>query len=221
MTWEEFLAWSPGGKTEWVDGRGIAYVANSAQHVQLVVFLSELIGRFLRVFELGIVFADTMVLRLPLAEGHRAGTRRVGRMPDLFVVGRDDLDRVHEQWFDGSPLLAIEIVSDESAERDLIEKRVEYERAGVREYVALDTRPGREGIAYFRLDADGRFQPVGPDENGRYHSGTLPGFWLDLAWFRLETLPEVDDLLLQMAPDVYEAWLLARIRARRGAAGAP
>jgi Uma2 family endonuclease len=221
MTWEEFLAWPIEGKTEWVDGRGIAYVSNSARHVQMVLFLSELIGRFLRVFDLGVVFADTMVLRLPLAEGQRASSRQPGRMPDLFVVGRDDLDRVQPQWVDGPALLAIELISEGSVDQDLIEKREEYERADIAEYVAIDARLDHEEFVYLRLGMDGHYQPVAPDAQGRYHSTALPGLWLDPAWFRQDPLPDAEDILLTMAPDAYWAWLLAKRRARQGTPETP
>jgi Uma2 family endonuclease len=214
MSWEEFLAWSSEeGKFEWVDGEGIAYVSNSDPHVRIGVFLAELLGLYLRVFAHGRLFVDQMLLRLP--------TRPSGRMPDLFVLGRDDLDRVHHQWVDGPARLAVEIVSEDSVERDTREKREEYERAGVTEYLTIDARPGRDEFIYLRRDAAGHYQPVEPDEHGRYHSTALPGLWLDPYWFWKEPPPDPEDLLLAMAPGAYEAWMLVKLRARRAAAGTP
>jgi Uma2 family endonuclease len=214
MTWEEFLEWAPAeGQSEWVDGGGIAYVSNSARHVDIVVFLAELLGRYLRVFTLGKVFVDTMLLRLP--------TRPSGRMPDVFVVGRDDLDRIQPQWVEGPVLLAIEILSEGSADQDLVEKRAEYERAGIAEYVVIDARSGRHEFVYLRLDTDGRYQPLAPDADGRYRSAAFPEFWLDPAWFWQDPLPDVEDILWEMVPDAYEAWLLAKRRARGAAAETP
>ena len=189
MTWEEFLAWAPSeGQAEWVDGEGIAYVSNSMPHVRVVRFLGALLDLFVRVFALGEVFSENALLRLP--------SRPSGRMPDVFVVDRDALDRVRDQWFEGPALLAVEVISEESVERDLREKRDEYERAGIREYVILDARPGRQDFTYLRLDAEGRYQPVAPDEQGRFHSEVLPGVWLDPRWFRQEALPDAEDLVL-------------------------
>ena len=214
MTWEEFLAWSPDeGKSEWVDGEGIAYVSNSERHVAITVFLTEFLGRYVRMLGLGRLFVESMLLRLP--------ERPSGRMPDLFVVAKGDLDRVRHQWVDGPALLAVEIVSEESVERDMREKRSEYERAGIAEYLTIDARPDHDRVTYLRLDGAGRYQAVAADDQGRLHSAALPGFWLDPAWFRLDPLPEVDDLLLQIAPEAYEAWLLARIRSRRSTGDTP
>src|SRR6187549_3614277 len=90
MTWEEFLAWPAEGKTEWVDGEGIACVPNNARHVRPVVFLADLLGRYLRTFDLGEVMIENMIVRL--------STRPSGRAPDLFIVGSRDRERVHETW---------------------------------------------------------------------------------------------------------------------------
>ena len=209
MTWDEFIAWDVEGKTEWIDGEGIAYVSSSARHVRLVVFLAGLLGRYVRAFDLGEVLIENLIVRLP--------TRPSGRAPDVFVIGRSDAERVLPKWVEGPVPFAVEIISEDSVERDTVEKRAEYERAGVTEYLIVESRPNRRDVTFLRLDDDGRYRPVEPDADGRYHSGILSGFWFDPEWFGQDPLPEVDDLLLEIAPDAYEAWLLARIRAHRGA----
>jgi Uma2 family endonuclease len=196
MSWEAFLEWAPDeGQSEWVDGRGIAHVSNSTPHVRLLIFLTELLGPSLRVFGLGELFVDQMLLRLP--------ARPAGRMPDLFVIGRGDRDRVRHQWVDGPVLLAIELLSEESEGRDLVEKRAEYEQAGIAEYLVIETRPDRQEFVYLSLDAEGRYQPVTPDAEGRFHSAVLPGFWLDPAWFRQDPLPNPLALLKRISPDAW------------------
>ena len=206
MTWEEFLEWSPSeGQSEWVDGRGIAYVSNSTLHGRRVAFLADLLRLYVRVFDLGEVFSDNTLLRLP--------TRPSGRMPDIFVIGRDQLDRVQHQWVDGPALLGVEYISDESVERDLIEKRAEFERAGMREYLPIDARPGRYTFHWLRLDEDGHYQEVAPDDRERYHSESLPGFWLDPEWFWQDPLPDVEDAMFAIAGHAYDEWLAAKRRA--------
>jgi Uma2 family endonuclease len=199
MTWDEFIAWDVEGKTEWVDGEGIAHVSSSARHVQIVIFLSELIGRYLRLFDLGVVFAESMIVRLP--------SRPSGRAPDVFVVGQADRERVRPKWVDGPVPLAIELISEDSVARDTVEKRAEYEREGIHEYLIIEARPERNGLTFLRLGADGQYAPVLPDENSRYHSMVLPGFWIDPAWFERDSLPEVDRLMLQIAPAAYRRYL--------------
>jgi Uma2 family endonuclease len=208
MTWEEFLDWCDEGQSEWVDGKGIAYVSNSALHGRRVAFLAELLRQFVRVFDLGEVFSETMLVRLP--------TRPSGRMPDVFVIGRD---RVQDRWAEGPPLIGFEYLSEESVQRDLGEKRAEYERAGMREYPVIDARPGRRTFVYWRLDEAGQYQEVAPDAQGRYHSEVLPGFWLDPNWFWQDPLPDAEDLMLEIAPEAYEAWITAKLQARRERSG--
>lgn len=208
MSWEEFLAWSPSeGKSEWVEGWGVAYVSNSALHSRLVGFFGELLRVFVRVFDLGEVFQESMLMRLE--------TRPSGRCPDIFVIRREDGSRVLLQWFEGPALFVVEFISEESVERDLVEKRAEYERAGVPEYLAIDTRPGKDRVIFLRLDDHGRYQAVQSDAAGCFHSEVLFGFWFDPAWFRQDPSPDVEDLMLLIAPAAYEAWLMAKLRARR------
>ncbi len=196
MSWEEFLAWSPGeGKAEWVDGKGIAYVSNSSRHVRMVAFFVELLRLYVRAFDLGEVFSENMLLRLP--------TRPAGREPDVFVVGRAELDRVYAQWTDAVPLLATEFLSDDSVFRDLIEKRAEFERAGIPEYPVFDARSDHDEFVYLRLGPDDRYQAIEPDDQGRYHSEVLPGFWIDPDWFRRDPLPNPMTILRRISP---EAW---------------
>ncbi|HKG26581.1 MAG TPA: Uma2 family endonuclease, partial [Thermomicrobiales bacterium] len=127
--------------------------------------------------------------------------------------GRDQLDQVHHQWVDGPALLGVEYISDESVERDLIEKRAEFERAGMREYLPIDARPGRYTFHWLRLDEDGHYQEVAPDDRERYHSESLPGFWLDPEWFWQDPLPDVEDAMFAIAGHAYDEWLAAKRRA--------
>jgi len=197
MTWDEFLAWAPDeGQAEWIDGEGIAYVSNSTGHVDLEGFLVVLLRHFVLVYGLGRVFASTALMTVP--------TRPAGRMPDVFVVLTEHLDRVHERWVDGPADFAIELVSEESFERDTIEKLLEYQRLGVREYLLIDTRPGQTGFRFLRLDTDGLYAEVEPDEQGRYHSQVLPGFWLDPDWFRQDPLPNPLAVLRLISHDAWQ-----------------
>lgn len=200
MTWEEFLEWSPDeGQSEWVDGEGIAYVSNSARHGELVRFLGALIGRFAQVFNLGEVFSESLLMRLMI--------RPAGRMPDVFVIGRAERHRLREYWYEGPALFVVEVVSIESVARDTVEKRAEYERAGIAEYLIVEARPDRRGITFLSLDEDGRYQAVEPDEDGRYHSTALPGFWIDPVWLDQDPLPDIDRIMFRIAPAAYRRYL--------------
>jgi Uma2 family endonuclease len=207
MTWEEFLDWPIEGKTEWVAGRGIAYVSNTPRHILMVFLLAKLLDTYLQVLDLGRVFADQLLMRLP--------QRPSGRMPDVVAVLHAQRERLGERWHEGPAAFVAEFVSEDDPNRDLVEKVAEYEAAGVAEYLAVDARPGRHQLWFRRLGADGRYRLVEPDAEGRYRSEAIPGFWFRAEWFWQDPPPIVEDLLLEIAPEAYEAWITARLRARR------
>ena len=208
MTSEEFDAWVPEGlQAEWADGKGIIFVATSTLHALLLGFFTDLLRGYVRLFDLGEVFSAPVELRLP-PNGER-------REPDVFVVLKSDLGRVRRLWVDGPAAFAAEFTSEHSVREDRFVKLRSYATAGIREYPIIDAREGKDGFEYNRLNDAGDYEPVEPDAQGRYHSEVLPGFWIDPRWFRQDPLPRVESLLLEIAPDAYEAWLLAKIRARR------
>lgn len=195
MTWEEFLAWSPQGQSEWVDGEGIAYVSTSTRHGDLLEFLGMLIGVYLRVFGLGRIYTSQTLMRLP--------SRRSGRMPDIMVVRMEHLDRLRDKWLEGPADFVVEFVSDDDPDRDLVVKHAEFEREGVPEYLTIDSRPNRDDVRLRQLHSDGRYHIAAPDELGRIHSQVLPGFWLDPVWFQQDPLPNPMTILRRVSP---EAW---------------
>ena len=76
----------------------------------------------------------------------------------------------------GPPELVVEVANRDSAAIDLHEKREEYRRAGVPEYLVLCIEAGE--LRAFDLHA-GRELPV--DADGVYRSRVFPGLWIDPA----------------------------------------
>jgi Uma2 family endonuclease len=211
MSYEVFLAWAPDGfRTEWTDGEGIVYATTSDRHQALILLVASLLDGFGRLFDLGRVGTAPYPMILRPGGPHRE--------PDVLFVRAAHLDRWTRDRLHGPADLAVEVLSEDTAREDRGRKREQYAALGVPEYVLLDSRPGRREFAYLRSDGAGGYAPVEPDGSGRYHSAVLPGFWLDPDWFRQDPLPSVERLLLAIAPDAYEAWLLAMIRARHAAA---
>jgi Uma2 family endonuclease len=214
MTYEEFLAWAPEGMhTEWTDGEGIVYVSASDRHQAVIGLVYAVLDRLAQLFGLGRVSLAPYTMLLRPGGPHRE--------PDVMFVRTEHLDRWTRQRLHGPADLAVEVLSEDTAGEDRGRKRDDYEALGVTEYVLIDARPRRSEFAYWRLDDARRYQPVEPDEHGRYHSIVLAGFWLDPDWFRQDPLPAPEELLLTIAPDAYEAWLLAMIRARQSSKDAP
>ena len=101
------------------------------------------------------------------------------RRPDLGVVRHDNPvpleldDKTYSGIFD----LCIESLSDstkENIERDTVDKKWEYENAGVKEYYILDAK--NKHTAFFRLNARGVYIPIKPTKDGIIKSKVLAGF---------------------------------------------
>ncbi len=107
---------------------------------------------------------------------------------------------VHLEWLkethlDGPADLVVEIVSEESAERDRGTKFYEYARGGVPEYWLID--PQAQWGEFYRLEGK-YYRLVFGGREGRYESLMLPGFWLRVEWLWREPLPRTLDVLREL-----------------------
>ena len=82
----------------------------------------------------------------------------------------------------------MEVLSENSRERDRGRKFVLYAEHGVREYWIVD--PLRNAVEFYE-NLDGEWAEIKPDEQGRLHSKMLPGFWLKPEWLTSHPLPPV------------------------------
>jgi Uma2 family endonuclease len=191
MSYEEFLAWADEDvHAEWVDGEVIVQMPPKRPHQRVVAFLLQIMGPFIQLFQLGEL--------LPAPFEMRAIPDGPAREPDLIFVAREHLDRLSQERLSGPADLVVEVISDDSVARDRADKFYEYQEAGVREYWILDSRPGRERTDFYVLDDKGRYRPVPPDADGRYHSTILPGFWLAVDWVTSVDPPAVLTALAQI-----------------------
>ncbi len=102
------------------------------------------------------------------------------REPDVVFMFKKHRNRVGEEFWKGADLV-MEVVSDEPEDRrrDLVTKRLEYARAGIREYWIVD--PRRKQITVLRLKGKkytihGTFKP-----GQQARSRLLAGFSVDVA----------------------------------------
>src|SRR4030095_9945668 len=112
-------------------------------------FLGALVSAFVELLRLGEVLTAPCEMRL-----------RVGgpsREPDILFVTTEHLDRVTADRVEGPADLVIEIISPDSVRRDRIEKKNEYEAAGISEYWVLDSRPGRQRTEFYQLGPDRKY----------------------------------------------------------------
>ena len=129
--------------------------------------------------EVGHVFNDGARVSMPVVDASRE--------PVVLFVSFDSLDagRVREvpgrvrgeTELEGSPDMALEVVSDFSEEKDFIELPHQYFQAGVREYWRVDARKDVCAFEIFRAGSDG-FVPV--EQKDGWQWSTVFGHWFRL-----------------------------------------
>ena len=206
MSYDDFLAWADEDvHAEWVDGEVLVFVPPSIRHQFVANFFQNLLALFARAFDLGDALSAPVEMR--------ARPDGPAREPDILFVAAAHRDRLTAQRLVGPADLVVEIVSNESASRDRVDKFYEYEAAGIAEYLIIDPRAAKERVDFYRLTESGKYLAVLPDGAGRYHSAVLSGFWFDPAWFWATPTPDPLLTLAEIAPQALTAALAARGRA--------
>jgi Uma2 family endonuclease len=198
MSYDEYRAWvETERRAEWVDGEVFELMSVKGRHALVFRFLFALLGAFVDMRRLGLVLSEPFEMRIL--------DKKSARLPDIFVVLNEHLDRYSDERLDGPADLVIEIVSEGSVTEDNDEKRREYEAAPIPEYWIVEGRLGRSGFDMLRLNDHGQYEPVQPDNEGRLFSRVLAGFWLRAAWLAADPLPSPYRVLRRIAPDAAAA----------------
>ena len=187
MTEEGFEAWCDEDvRAEYVDGEVIVMPPALPAHERIFNFLDRILGFYVEQKNLGEVLGSQVQVRL------RVGLRRV---PDLVFIARERLGAIGERHIEGAPDVAVEIVSEDSVQRDWEQKPAEYEAAGVPEYWIID--PRTQQAAFYRLTEAGHYEPI-PEAGGIFRSATIPDFWLRVEWLWSEPRPPVLEVLREL-----------------------
>ncbi len=132
LTYEDFLHFPDDGRRhELLDGEHVVTPSPFLRHQVAVGNLHLSLGNHLRGRKLGRLFLapfDIVLSPHDVVE------------PDLLYLGQDRLDRITEKNVQGSPDLAIEVLSSSTRGRDRTIKRRIYRKFGVREYWMVDTK---------------------------------------------------------------------------------
>ncbi len=203
MTYEQFLDWADEDTlAEWVDGEVVMTSPASARHQLLKSFILSVLAPFVAIHDLGIILDAPFQMKLPTS----------GREPDIFYIAKAHAARLRPTYVDGPADLVIELISDESVERDRRVKFEEYQAGGVREYWLIDPRSDQERADFYQLDADGRYRLIPADHEGVYHSRAVPGFRLRVSWLWQQSLPDPTGALLEIDRDAYARYLQEKLR---------
>ena len=169
-TEEDYLALDGNLLVEFTDGFIEVLPMPTILHQRILVFLLDLFRAAVENSNLG------EVLFAPLPTKFRVGK---WREPDLIVFDPDQV--TPDGKYPTGAKLVVEIVSpdDRSRERDYVEKRADYAKAGVAEYWLVD--PQALTVVVLRLDGEAYA------EHGTFRSGDvadsilIPAFRVDVA----------------------------------------
>lgn len=152
---------------------GVVYVASpvrTEEHGQPHFDVTTWLGVYVSTHE-GIIRATDSTVKLDADNEFQ---------PDLFLAwdqAHGGTARLEDGYLVGAPELVVEI-SASTASRDLSLKMDVYRRNGVREYIVWQIL--EERIDWLRLNADGVYEPVEPNEAGIVESQVFAGLRLDV-----------------------------------------
>jgi Uma2 family endonuclease len=170
MSAEDYIA-SPQSahKSDLIEGVFVMASPASFEHSRIQGFLLTTVTNFVSTRSLGLVLGENSAYRLNEDNVYQ---------PDVSFLHKDRTYLAGEVYVEGPPDLAIEVLSPSSRRYDLVEKRINYARFGVREYWIVD--PIERSATVLEL-VQGEWIPVRSEE-GVLRSRVLDGFWLRLEW---------------------------------------
>lgn len=165
---EEYLSFGDrleGGRLiELVDGRIEVLPVPTEEHQLIVAFLYEALVAFTRSRKLGTVLFCGLRVRMR-SENFRE--------PDVLFLSKKNEAKRGSRFWRGADLV-MEVVSEDDPDRDYVDKRAEYARAGIREYWIVDPRDRTITLLILK---GRKFVERGVSRNGdEVRSVTLEGF---------------------------------------------
>jgi Uma2 family endonuclease len=151
----------------------------------------------------------------PGVEAHDNATNILSKtsepQPDaclLIIAQGHGQTRDENGYIIGAPELEVEVASS-TASIDLHNKRTEYEKAGVREYMVAVLNPGR--LVWF-IRREKQFEELVPGADGIFRSETFPGLWLDSPALFRQDRRRVREVLQQGLASPEHAAFVARLQ---------
>jgi Uma2 family endonuclease len=173
---------------EWVDGRVERMSPVTVDHDRVGGWLYRVLSEYVQIRDLGSVLHDKFQMK--------TGPSLPGREPAILFVATEHLGRLQRTHLMGPGDLVVEVISDDSNERDRVVKFEEYRVGGVSEYWIID--PVQESFDAFVLSPDGTFVLADPTEDGVYRCSSVDGFWLRVEWLWQRPQPSVVAVLKEM-----------------------
>lgn len=173
-SYADYLRWTFEERVELIKGKLFKMSPAPGRRHQKVSFQMTLaLGNFLKGEKCQVYHAPFDV-RLPGARGSEKEIYTVVQ-PDLCVIC--DETKLDEKGCLGAPDLIVEILSPQSAAKDLKDKFHLYEESGVKEYWVV--YPEEEVLELFRLNANGLYERISAfTSDDIIDSAVLPGIKL-------------------------------------------
>lgn len=200
---------------EWNNGKLEKKPMSDQLSYLLYLWFSGLISEYFKAFPGGSRMGHELGFKMEF------DNKRVIRKPDMAIIHRDNPTpfELTDRTYKGICDICIEFLSDstkQEEERDTVQKKEEYAKAGVQEYFILDGKYKKN--AFYRLietddvQTSSLYQPIDPGKEGIIHSQILPQFA-----FRVEHLKSLPDYKDLMDDPVYRPFILKDLQAERQA----
>ena len=170
--WEKYYE-HPDFRYEWNNGILEELSVSDFKNNTMYYWFSRLFGCYFDIKKNGKVLLGDFGFRLDLPY-----TLSI-RKPDLAIVLIDNATSLNDddRSFKGIFDVCVELISDATKrdiKRDTVDKVIEYETAGVREYYILDA--SKKYMAFYRLNEEGIFVPIKRKDGDIVESEVLDGF---------------------------------------------
>lgn len=198
LYWKEYYHY-PDVRFEWNDGYLEEKPASTYATGTVYRWLFSALYRYFKTYKIGEILTLSFGFRLALP--HKTLIRR----PDMAIVLYSNPIFIlpHDNVYHGIYDLCVEAISDqtpEAVERDTVIKKREYEQIGVKEYYMLDAT--EKETAFYRLNGEGKYEPIKPIDGDIIQSEVLPGFQ-----FRIADLYRQPDLVEMAFDKVYRQFM--------------
>lgn len=206
ISWEAFLDWlDEDTHAEWIDGE-IELMSSPAsyRHQDIGGFLVSTLRTYIRMTDCGIGIPGEFMMRLLSISR--------GRAPDFVFLRTENAGRLQDTHLQGPADVAVEIVSPESVTRDTQTKLSEYQSGGVAEYWLIN--PMRQTAQFYVLQENGQYREAKLDQERRFHSTQIAGFWLKPEWFWQQPMPTTEAVLAEIAGAAYVSYLIQQLGQR-------
>jgi Uma2 family endonuclease len=168
LTYDDFVQFPDDGlRHEIIEGEHYVTPSPSPRHQRILLRLSYLLQSYLEPHPVGEIFVaplDVLLSEFNVFE------------PDLIYISTDRAHHLTEKNLQGTPDLAVEILSPGTRNRDQRLKRDVYERTGVREYWLVD--PDADAIDVLVRAGDGFAEPRRLGRGETLTTGLMPGLEL-------------------------------------------